>query len=184
MFKFYKKIFLLNLKDYPNIGIDLPITVVLFFLFLAFMLVTIIVNYRRAKMELMIRQLKRHNALNQENAKTLTELRLNSFIFRRLLSVEGQLTKLVQRVGEKEYTYEEYLALSSKDRKNKINFAEAKFFIRESEKERAEKIMDAPTPTVLNTILLSVLIIALFICVSLALPSLLELIDNYIGQRK
>ena len=101
MLNFYKKYFLLNLKDYPNIDVDFPITLAFFIFFIGLMAVSVTVNFRRSKIELMVRQLKRHNAESEENAKTLKELRLDNIIFKLLLAREGQLTKLVKRVGEK-----------------------------------------------------------------------------------
>ncbi len=184
MIKFYKKFFLLNLKDYPNIGIDFPINVALFIFFIGIMFVSIVVNFRRSRIELMIRQLKRHNASSEENAKTLKELRLDNFIFRILLSREGQLTKLVKRVGEKNYSYEEYMALSKKERDEKIDFENARFFLREEGMERSTKILEAHAPTILNTVLLLIFILAIFVCLSLVMPSLVELLDNYIGKIK
>ena len=81
MYEFYKKFFLLNLKDYPNIGINFPITILLAALSLAFIAVIIIVNFRRSKIELIIRQLKRHEAVSEDSAITLGEMKLDSFIF-------------------------------------------------------------------------------------------------------
>ena len=101
-----------------------------------------------------------------------------------MLIRESQLTKLVKRVGEKDYTYEEYLALPKSERTKKINLSEAKFFLREDEMERTEKILNAHSPTVLNTVLLCVFILAIFVCLSLVMPSLLNLLDNYIAQNK
>ena len=184
MINFYKKYFLLNLKDYPNINVDFPITLVLFIFFIGLMLVTIIINFRRSRIELMVRQLKRHNATDSESAKTLKELKLDNIIFKLLLSSEGQLTKLVKRVGEKNYSYEEYMALSRKERNEKIDFENAKFYLREEGMERTEKILESSSPTLINTILLCVFILAIFVCLSLAMPYLLNLIDSYIGKYK
>jgi hypothetical protein len=184
MLNFYKKYFLLNLKDYPNIDVDFPITLALFIFFIGLMAVSVTVNFRRSKIELMVRQLKRHNAESEESAKTLKELRLDNIIFKLLLAREGQLTKLVKRVGEKNYSYEEYMALSRKERNEKINFENAKFYLREEGMERSNKIIESHSPTLLNTILLCVFILAIFVCLSLVMPSIMNLIDNYIGRHK
>lgn len=184
MINFYKKYFLLNLKDYPNINVDFPITLALFIFFIGLMFVSIVVNFKRSKIELTVRQLKRHNAESEESAKTLKELRLDNAIIKFLLSREGQITKLVKRTGEKNYSYEEYMALSRKERNEKIDFENAKFYLREEGMERSEKILESSSPTLLNTILLCVFILAIFVCLSLAMPSLLNLIDSYIGKHK
>lgn len=184
MLKFYKKYFLLNLKSYPNLDVDFPITLVLFIFFIGLMIVSVVVNFKRSKIELTLRQLKRHNAESEESAKTLKELRLDNFVIKFLLSREGQLTKLVKRVGEKNYSYEEYMALSRKERNEKIDFENAKFYLREEGRERSEKILESSSPTLLNTILLCVFILAIFVCLSLVMPTLINLIDSYIGKYK
>lgn len=186
MYEFYKKYFLLNLKDYPSLGIDLYITVILFIFSLVFIAVTIIVNFRRAKMELLLRQLKRRDALNEESAKTLKELRLGGFVFHRLLSVEGQLTKLVGRVGEVKYSYKEYIDLLKKrgaKKSEKIDFSTARFYIRDVKNPRTIKLLENDSPTILNTILLCVLIIAIFVCLALLLPGLMGMINDFIASK-
>ncbi len=183
MYEFYKKIFLLNLKDYPNINIDFPITILLLALTLAFIAVIIIINYRRAKTEVLLRRLKRHEATSEENALTLSELKLPGFVYQKLLSSDGQLSKLVGRAGEKKYTYEEYIAFTKNGGKDeKIDFSCAKFYLREEGTERTTQILEAGAPTVLNTVLLCVLVFSVFVCISFILPHILTLINNYLGK--
>lgn len=182
MYEFYKKFFLLNLKDYPNIGINFPITILLAALSLAFIAVIIIVNFRRSKIELIIRQLKRHEAVSEDSAITLGEMKLDSFIFKRLLSMEGQLTKIVGRAGETKYTYEEYIALIKKGKgADAIDFSTARFYLREEGQQRANQILEIGAPTVLNTVLSCILVVAVFVCLSFVLPGILRLINDYLG---
>ncbi len=184
MYEFYKKFFSLNLKDYPNINIDFPITILLFALAFAFITVIIIVNFRRNRIELLIRQLKRREAISEESALTLSEIKLDSFIFKKLLSAEGQLTKLVGRAGEKKYTYEEYIALTKNGGKGEsINFSNARFYLRKESEERVTHILESGSPTVLNTILLCVLVLAVFVCISLIMPGILNLINNLLETK-
>lgn len=186
MYEFYKKFFLLNLKDYPSIGIDLPITIILFSFTLIFMGVTIIVNYRRAKIELILRQLKRHNATNEESAVTLKSLKLNNAIYRRMLSVDGQMTKLVARAGEIKYTYEEYIAMTKKrgGKTEKTDFDKASFYIRNPDDQRTIKILENGAPTILNTILVCILILAIFVCLAFSLPGLLDVLNDFIASKQ
>ena len=184
MYEFYKKFFLLNLKDYQNINIDFPITVLLFALSLAFVAVIIIVNFRRNRIELLIRQLKRRDAVSEESALTLSEIKLDNFVFRKMLSSEGQLTKLVGRAGEKKYTYEEYIALTKgKNNMESIDFRKARFYLRNESDERTKHILEGSSPTVLNTVLLCVLVLASFVCISFIMPGILNIINNLLEPK-
>ena len=184
MYEFYKKFFLLNLKEYSNINIDFPITALLFAVSIAFIAVIIIVNFRRNRTELLVRQLKRHKAISEETALTLSEIKLDNFIFRKLLSAEGQLTKLVGRAGEKKYTYEEYIALTKgKDKSETINFEKARFYLRAESNERITHILEGGSPTVLNTVLLCILVLAAFVCISFIMPGILNIINNLLEPK-
>jgi len=45
---FYEEYFSVNLKDYPNIGIDLEISKLLFYFCIGVMIAAIVLNYKRA----------------------------------------------------------------------------------------------------------------------------------------
>ena len=183
MYELLKEFFLLNFKDYENLGWNFPVTIVLFGVLLAVIAATIIINYRRTKIENIIRALTRRGATSEDGAKTLGELGLNTHVFRRLLSVDGQLTKIVGRRGEKKYTYEEYLALtkSSKYREEKINFDEASFYIKEEAKDRAEAIIAKGATSPFNTVIFCLMLVAIFVCIMFALPELLSWINDMLA---
>ncbi len=181
MYAFYKKYFLINLADYPNIGIDFPITIVLLCFFAALIVTTIVVNLRRSKIETIIKQLSRYSAYSESDAKTLSELKLDNKAFRYLLSKpEGQIASMISRVGEKKPTYEEYM---SKDYKTeKIDFEEARFYIKEEARDRAKKVLELGSATPLNTILFCLLLLAVYICLALLMPGILSAINGYLGS--
>ena len=182
LYEFYNKYLSINLNDYSNIGIDLEISKILFCFLVGLIIVTVIINYRRASMILIIKKLLRHEVLSEDKAKTLSELDADNFGTRLSLRSDKRLLQVVKRAGEKQYTYEEYSALiKSKDfKEEKINFDEAKFYLNESTLDDAKKIVDAPAPSVVNTILFCVLLVAIYICIILIIPELLNLINNLI----
>ncbi len=182
LYEFYNKYLSINLNDYSNIGIDLEISKILFCFLVGLIIVTVIINYRRASMILIIKKLLRHEVLSEDKAKTLSELDADNFGTRLSLRSDKRLLQVVKRAGEKQYTYEEYSALiKSKDfKEEKINFDEAKFYLNESTLDDAKKIVDVPAPSVVNTILFCVLLVAIYICIILIIPELLNLINNLI----
>ncbi len=180
LYAFYKRYLLLNLKDYPNIGIDFPITAVLFILALGLIATTIAVNIRRAKIAAVVMRLCRLDATSEDRAITISEMRLNTKSYRSLLSkTDGELATIVARVGAVKPTYEEYM--SKKYKNDKIDFTQARFYISKEGSERAGRILDIGAPTVLNTILFSVLILAIFICLTFLMPGLMSILNDYLG---
>ena len=180
LYEFYEKYFLVNLNDYPNIGIDLEISKVLFCLLVGLIVATVVIGYRRYAVITIIKKLMRHEIYSEENAKTLVELSINSFGTRMALKGKGRLSGIVKRVGEKEYTYEEYSALIKTKgfKEEDIDFNEAKFYLKKENLNEAQKVLNVPTPSVINTLLFSVLLIAVYICIILIIPELLTLISG------
>ncbi len=182
LYEFYHKYLSINLNDYSNIGIDLEISKILFCFLVGLIIATVIVNYRRASMILIIKKLLRHEVFSEDSAKSLPELDANSLGVRLSLTSDKRTMSMVKRAGEKQYTYEEYSALiKSKDfKEEKIDFEEAKFYLDETSLEDAKKVVDVPAPSVINTLLFCVLLIAVYICLILLIPEILNLINNLI----
>ena len=180
MYEFYKDYFLLNLKDYPNIGIDLPINQILFALLVGIIIAVVAVNYNRYCMSLMIRRLMRQSAVSEEGAKTLGELGIKSKGVRFLLSSGGRLSRIARRAGEKNYTYEEYRALQKSKgyKEGKIDFDNERFYIAEDRQEEAKHIFDMGSASVLNIVLFSLFLVAIFTCLAFLMPEILTLINN------
>ncbi len=178
---FYEKYFEINLNDYPNIGIDLEITKIIFVFLLGAVFAIIAINYIRSNMYTVIKALKRHGADSEENAKTLAELGIDKKSIRALITSNSQLKRTVGIAGQVKYTYEEYIKLSKdKNFNDKINFDEAKLYIKPEEDELAKRIFDAKSPTVLETVLMCLLMTAIFVCLMFFMPSILAFINNSI----
>ena len=182
VFKFLDKgLFSLNLKNYPNLGIDFEINKFLLIMALALCCCFFFINWRRGCMYLAVKQLTRHECVDQNSAKTLVELGLISNLGIKLdLSREGALTKIVRRVGEVKYTYEQYQEmLKDKRFKNtKFNFEEERFYLDPEEKDRAKNVFDNYAPSLLKTALLCLLILVLFYILMICMPEILSVIND------
>ena len=178
---FYEKYFLLNLKDYPGIGIDLEINKLLLFLVIGTIIALIFVGFRRAGVALVIKSILRREAKDEGSAKTLNELRANTFAVRTLLrSGEGRLSKIILRAGAPKYTYEEYVALTKKRgfKEEKIDFATAKFYIAEDKIDEAKRIYDRSESPLFHTVLACALLVALYVCLLFGMPGILDFLSS------
>ena len=199
----FSELFLLNAKDYLGTVTNVYINVILLFVSVALCIACFFINYHKSYTVLVIKQLLRHGATSEESAITLADMRLNNtYGLKAALSRDGQLTRIVKRVGFSQPTYEQYKeaeekrkalykdksvskeekkaakSLWKKQSRAKIDFATAKFFIPEESVKRAELIKEKENPTLLRTILVCVLILALYVCIMLLMPSILRLISN------
>ena len=187
MFGVLKKCFDVNLKDYENINIDLEINKIVAILFGVFMLWTIVFNSYRGKIRLVVMQLMRHKALDEDSAKTLGELGLDrSKKIKKHLSGDGILTKVVARVDAQEYSYEEYMALPKKERKKKknIDFSSARFYIKEKHTNRAMNIVDKYVTSPLRTLLTCLFIAIISMCVIAIMPGILNIVNSMLENSK
>ena len=183
-YDFYTKYFSINLNQYSNIGIDLELSKILFAFLIAIIVTTIIVNYKRASIITMVKRLWRLEAVSEETAKTLDELKINKFNAKLILTSEGRASKMIRRVGEKNYTYEEYTALIKKKgyKEERVDFATAKFYIEPEKKAEAQNIAETPAPTILNTILFCILSVAIYFCLIIIAPEILTFINKILGK--
>ena len=184
MIEIFKNCFTTNLNEYDNININLEINKVLVLAFAVLMIGIIFFNSYRRNMRLMVTQLIRHGAKSEENAKTLGELGLNDArIIKRLLLGDNMLTKIVARVGEKRYEYEEYKALTKeeKDRISTVDFATAKFYIREDKLFSAEEVSSRYNTSVTNTVISCVFLVIVCVCLIACMPGILNIINNMLS---
>ncbi|MBQ7387155.1 MAG: hypothetical protein IJW03_03200 [Clostridia bacterium] len=180
--EFYEKYFSINLSDYQNIGIDLEINKLLFAFLLATITAIIAINYIRGTMYQTVKALMRHGADCEENAKTLRELGLDRPRVRNALKSNSQLKRIVDIAGRVRYTYEEYIKLSKqKGFRDEINFDEARLYIKNEEKDLASKIFEAKSPSVIETVLMCLLMVAVFVCLMFSMPSILTGINNMLA---
>ncbi len=179
-YTFYLRYIELNLKSFDVFGIDFPINQFLLVLMLAFIVAAIFINYNRWIIITTVKKLIRHDALCEENAKTLSELGINSRGIERALKSNGHLTRLVRRAGEYSMSYEEYTKLSKSKsfKEEKIDFSECRLHVREECLEEAKQISLKTDITVLGTVLLSLLIFAIFMCLFFLMPEILSFFNN------
>lgn len=175
---FYEEYFSVNLKDYPNIGIDLEISKLLFYFCIGVMIAAIVLNYKRACTVSLIKKLLRYNSTDEESAKTLAELNIKDIEAKVALST-GRIERMIGISDKKEYTFEEYSALIKKKgfKDEKIDFNNAKLYIKKESLEEAKKIAEQKSPTVLNTILFCLFLISIYVCIALVVPEILNLIN-------
>lgn len=183
--KIFYDFFFLNLKDYPNINIDFEINVFLLFIAIAVCAAAVIVTLYRSSLQKIIKVLSRLEAKDEESARTLGEMGLEkSLILKMALSREGRLTRMIGRVGETRYTYEEALELSKKKgyKHEKVDFATAQFYIRADRADEAKNIIENYGTSMLRTVLYCVLVIAVYVCCLFFMPEILNLIDSALGS--
>jgi hypothetical protein len=178
-----KDFFLYNLKGHLGVDSDVYINVFLLIFAVAAILTIVLTEIVRRSLHSFIRELARLGARDEESAVTLAEAGLDrSWIIKLMLSYDSSMTsKIVARVGVKTYTYEEYVALSKKKGgvpKEKIDFTEAKFYIRENGVERAKRVIESYKTPIYKTVLFSVLIFAVYVCVMFAMPELISLLER------
>lgn len=183
MKEFYTRFFLINLKDYYNLGVDLEINLVLLALFPIVLLIWIAFHFMRNNTFTIVKRLARRKATTEDGAKTLTELGLGrNFLLKWMLCGDGQVTKIVKRVGAPSYTYEEYAALSKKEKNgNKIDFETARFYLNSEKQDRIDKILNRYEVKVHHTVLMCVAILVAFACAILLMPDILLGLDWLVG---
>ena len=181
-----KDYFSINLADYENINFSLEINKVILGSFIALTVGVIILNVQRGNMRLVIMQLTRHGATDKESAKTLTELGLNnSRTVKKLLSGKNALTSTVARVGETEYDYDTYVAMSKEEKKaaEHIDFTKAAFYIRPEKSDRAAFIRERYETSVLRVALFSVMLAIICGCVIVCMPGILETVNDLLNTK-
>jgi hypothetical protein len=186
MFKVLKECFSSNLNDYDNIGINREINKVILGAVIALIVGVIFLNVYRGNIKLVVTQLTRHKSKSEEDAKTLTELGLdNNRITKWMLSRENLLTKIVGRKGEKKYGYEEYKALTKKERieAEKFDINTAEFYIREEQRDLAKGAMERYGTSIMHTTMTCVFIAIISVCVIASMPEILDIINNLLRSK-
>ena len=181
MLESLKNCLAVNLNDYENIGIDLQINKVLFPAFVVFCIMMIaLAVYRNAMRDLVVKII-RHEAYNEDSAKTLDELGLaKNVIITYLLSRDNMLSKIVKIAGKQEYSYEEYIALSKEERlaHEKIDVSKSALYIPEDNIDRARHIKEKYMMSKTKLMLASVLVFLIYIIIASSMSEILNVINN------
>ena len=170
----YYEYFLCNLNSY--IGVDFPISAVLFWLMLGLILATFFVHFKDKSIHHALRRLHKHGCLDPESAQTVEELKLtkrHAILY--MLKNQSMLTHYVRRVGEEEYTYESYLE-NKKAPLPKVDLKSARFYLDPSFFPRAKGIIDRGEQPISKPILSSVLFLVIYLIVLFTMPSILNLL--------
>lgn len=178
MFKNLKQFWSLNLKDYESIGIDFSIGAFFTLLIFAFVFSVFVIYFRRRAIFDISTALLRHECFDENRAKSLKALRLNTFICKYEIKKNRRLSSILLIKGKETLSYEEYVALDrSKQREyEKIDFETAEFFLGENGKATAEIATEKNNVSILSPIILSALAITLLFVLAEYLPDLLRLI--------
>jgi hypothetical protein len=182
----------INLKSYPSLGFDLKIGWILLALTIGIIVAAVIITLQRNGMISLIKKLYRCEAKDENSAKALSELGLDNIVIRGLLKGSGRIRRIVKAVGEKEYTYEEYIALSKEKKKKKrvdgVKKSKEKITLRyylcDFESSDTKNLVEARRSPLLNTILFCILMISIYVCVMLLMPDILDLLNDFIANTK
>lgn len=187
MFSFLKECFSINLNDYENIKFNLEINKVIFGSAVALIVGIVLLGIYRSNIRMVVLQLLRHGANSEESSKSLADIGLEkSFVIKYLLLGKGILTKTVARVGERVYSYDEYITLSKEEKaKNeKVDFDTAKFYIREDGTDMASAIIEKYATSVPRIVFASVFVALICMCVISCMPAILNIVNKLFGSVK
>ena len=201
----YNKYFSLNLNDYPNIGVDLEINKLLFFVFIGICVACFIINYNQSNIALLLKRLMRAEAFSEENSKTLGELGLadNKSVKNLISKDSGIIKKVVSVVGKRKMTYEEYIesenqrkaakrmknAPSAENSSSDIssegssfdNMDSVKLYIAPDMKDYAEHTFENNNGSIIKTALYCILIFAFYLALVFIMPSLLDAVNSILS---
>ncbi len=189
----------INLADYENIGMDFEISKFLLVVLIGLCISFFVIDWHRGYMLLTVKKLFRHEALDEDSAKTLGELGLDgSFSVKWALSQETRLAKIVKRVGAKEYTYEEYIEIQKQNKQRKkekaqnggkdvasaddekLDFKTARFYVNPQRMSEARDIEQNYSSSVIKTAVFCFMFVIIFVCITLIMPELLSFINSSI----
>ena len=180
-FENLRRCFSINLNEYENIGINLEINKVLLLAFVIFGALGAILMISRKNMRDLVLQLMRREVYSAEEALTLEELGFkdNRIVMYLILHSEI-MRKIVLRADRVEYSYEEYKKLTKEQRRDveHVDFLTARFYINESEMDRARHIKEKYVVDNSRMIIGGVFLVVLYILVAAVMPEILTLING------
>ena len=178
-------------------GFDFYITLFLWLLSFCLCIGIFFVNAKNNVMVKMIKQLIRHGARTEETALKLSDIGIKpTFAAERILTASSMLRRAVKRVGEKQLSYDEYVASLKKKKKKKIkalrakteeekmhteeepSFSDAKFFTPKECETDAKRILSKRETSMLQNVLFCIFIISITACLTFLLPTLLDILNK------
>ena len=129
-------------------------------------------------------------------SKCFSELGINTLGVRTLIKTSSRVERIVLRVGKKEYTYEQYSELLKRKKKKKgetsseddgvmldekIDFSTARFYLKDPESQDTKNILEKNSSSLLNTVLMCVLMVAIYTILLFLMPDILSFINSLLG---
>ena len=129
---------------------------------------------------LIIKNLLRHNAIDEESAKTLSELGLANYRgIKKAIFTSARLRRMITVLGESRPTYEEYVAAQKEKRKiTPTDPLTVRIYISSEAMDRAKHIYNTYNASIFNTLLACVMFIAFGVCLVFVMPELLTFIND------
>lgn len=163
--------FFLNVNEYFD-GVNFPINLFIISISIGICIAIFFITAHNRYTYLITKQLLRHEARDEESAKTLSQMHISpSMMLKSALSRHGQLTLMVKRVLAEP-------AEEQKSQNEKIDFSTARFYLGAENIDRARRINEGTAPTYFHAILFSVMIIAIAVILSLFMPEILSLLSG------
>ena len=134
--EFWYKYIELNLNEYPNIGINLEINKLLFFVFAALIAAAVFTSYLQSSLALLVKKLLRSSSLGEENSKALSDLGLdkNRFLKFALTNATGSASLIIKEAGKTAPTYDDYVNAVREEKERKLDLKKAKAAKRKAER--------------------------------------------------
>ena len=184
--KTIKDFFFLNFSQYENIGMNFPIGVFLILLCIVGIVSVFFLTYYRMFTRSLYSQLLRHNAKDEQSAKTLSQLRLDkSFAIRSSLSrSNGQLTYIVKRAGQEELSYDEYMKKSKTKgyKPEKIDFSSARFYIPAERMDTAKKLLENFDVSWIKAAVISLVLVGLLVLSVFTMDDILSFFNGLVKK--
>lgn len=180
-----KFFFSVNLKDYENLKLDFEINKFILVAFVGVLFAIIISSIYRSSVYLLTNRLLRKEVWSEDNAMTLSELGIDFFRIRYVISGNSRLRDIVKMVGEVKPTYEEYVAEMKTKKKDsdKIDFKEARFYISPENWDKAKEIVLKSNTSVLNIVLFCILLFILTVTLVILMPEILGWLNGILAKK-
>lgn len=175
----------LNFKDYKNLNFNFPIGFILIFFMIAFPIAVFLINHTKNTVATCIKQLLRHEALSEDSAKNLSQLRLSKYKgLRKMLLSSGELSSMVKIAGYKKPSYDEYMKAKKEKRKiETVDFDNAKIYLSENNIDHARDIASIGTSSIWKPILVSIAGVIVIALLFVFMPTLLDLLNSSLNKK-
>jgi hypothetical protein len=200
---------MLNLNEYDSFGgFNFYVTLFLWALAAGLCFCAIMMSLKRNVMINAVKQMIRHGARTEDGAKTLKELRISkSRQFLKIYETNSLFRRAVKTVGEKEISYEEYIAeqkrLKKEKKKKKVKKikairnkqsaacepevsvsepkTDARYYTPKECELEANRILSKRETSLFQSILFCVLVFCLCACLTLLMPNILDFLDTLLA---